>query len=556
MIKAKLTSSLEKAFVDDRIESFDTLERISVLKGERLSFQLLHTQEGENLKGMLYVPLIIEGDLSTCLTARDVCHLPVTRPVNSDPHYNNYLRITPGIYPDLLRPMHRGGCAVITRNTLNSIWIEINIGVDAKAGLHTLTLKLDAEKYGLGIIENTLEIEVIDAKLPEQTLINTQWFHCDSLASYYNVKVWSKRHFEIIENYMKVAVKNGQNMILTPIFTLPLDTAPGGERLTHQLVEVIKTNDEYSFGFKLFDKWIKLCQKVGFKYFEISHLFTQWGAAHAPKIMATQDGEYKKIFGWETDAHGAEYRAFIRSFLKEFIKHIKELGIDKRCFFHISDEPTLENLDSYAESKSIVADLLSEYTIMDAVSNYEVVKRGLLDIAIPSNDHIGSFIENKVEGLWTYYCCCQSVDVSNRLIAMPSYRNRSIGIQMFKYNIVGFLQWGYNFYQNYHSLDNINPTFDLSGDDWVPAGDLCSVYPAQNGEALESLRLIVFGEALQDMRALQLLEKYMSHEEIVEKIEEAFGEKIEFNVCATSARQMLAVRETVNELIKKSVKSK
>ena len=555
MIYTKLISSLEKAFVDESIDKFQALEKISVLRGERLSLQLLHIQDAVGYQFLCYPKLSLEGELAEYATARDVCHLPVIRPINPDAYDDNYLRTTPGIYPDLLRPLHQNGSAVIG-TTLGSIWIEIDIPNDFKPGAQKLTVKLDAEKYGFGIIENSIEIEVIDATLPEQTLINTEWFHCDSLATYYNVKMWSRRHFEIIENYMRVAVKNGQNMMITPVFTLALDTAVGGERPTHQLVGVTKCADEYSFDFKLLDKWIRLCNKVGFKYFEISHFFTQWGALHAPKIMATVDGEYKKIFGWETDAHGEEYRTFLRAFLKAFLEHMKKKGDDKRCFFHISDEPHIDHIENYKKSKAVVEDLLEGYTIMDAMSKYEFYEKGIIKTPIPSNNHIKPFLEHKVGGLWTYYCCGQSVDVSNRLISMPSYRNRSIGMQMFKYNIIGFLQWGYNFYQSFHSEDTINPTVDLSGDDWVPAGDICSVYPAQNGEALESLRLIVFNEALQDMRAMQLLEKYMPHDKIVAEIESVFGKSIEFDVCATNSQQMLAVREKVNELIKNCIKSK
>ncbi len=552
MIETKLVSSLEKAFVDDDIDNFKALRRISALRGERISFQLLHRQRGDKYIQFCLPPLYFSGALGSLAVAREVCHLPVVRPINYDAYDENYLRTTPGIYPDLLRPLHRGGSATVVK-TLGSIWIDLTIPESFAPGEHELTVKLDCEKFGLGIIENTLTVEVIDATLPPQTLINTQWFHCDSLASYYDVEVWSERHFEIIESYMRTAVKNGQNMILTPVFTLALDTAVGGERLTHQLVGVSKNGGEYSFDFTLLDRWVDLCDKVGFKYLEISHFFTQWGAHHAPKIMATVDGEYKKIFGWETDAHGEEYREFLRSFVTAFLSHMRAREDDGRCFFHISDEPSLDHIESYQKSKAAVADLLDGYTIMDAMSKYDFFERGIIKTPIPSNNHIKPFLENRVPGLWTYYCCTQTVNVSNRLVAMPSYRNRSIGIQMFKYNIVGFLQWGYNFYQSFHSTDAINPAYDLSGDDWVPAGDMCSVYPDSNGTPLESLRLIVFNEALQDMRAMQLLESYMPHEKIVAEIEAVFGGSIEFDVCATSADQMLAVREKVNELIKSFV---
>ena len=44
-------------------------------------------------------------------------------------------------------------------------------------------------------------------------------------------------------------------------------------------------------------------------------LYTQWGAEHCPKIMATVDGEYRRIFGWDTAATGEDYRNFLAAFL-------------------------------------------------------------------------------------------------------------------------------------------------------------------------------------------------------------------------------------------------
>ena len=86
-------------------------------------------------------------------------------------------------------------------------------------------------------------------------------------------------------------------MLLTPVFTPPLYTAVGGERPTVQLVKVIKENNKYSFDFENFRRYINLCLNCGIEAFEISHFFTQWGAKHAPKIVATVNGKEKQIFG-------------------------------------------------------------------------------------------------------------------------------------------------------------------------------------------------------------------------------------------------------------------
>lgn len=558
MYKLKIVSSLDKIFVDEKIDKFESVETISALRGERLSLQLLYTNEVECYDGpvdAVYAKLLTQGELAEYTSLRTVEQVVVTNPTNKHATDDNYLRLEPGVYPDILAPMRNNGKIVIAVSKLKSVWIEINIPKDIEAGEKLLSLTVLSDD---GALDKTLTvaIRVIDAVMPESELYFTQWFHCDSLAQYYGVRVFSERHWEIIESFARCAVRNGINMLLTPTFTPPLDTGVGHERLTTQLVEVRLLDGVYSFGFELLDRWIDMCDRVGIKYLEIAHLFTQWGAYHAPKVMAWVGGEYRRIFGWETDAHCEEYREFLRAFIKAFLAHMKKRGDDKRCFFHISDEPFGEQLESYKASRDTVFDLLEGYTIMDALSDFEYYSSGVVKTAIPSNDHIKSFIEHGVPDLWTYYCCVQGVDVSNRFIAMPSYRTRSIGMQMYKFNIVGFLHWGFNFYNNRYSYDAINPFIDPSGDDFVPAGDMFSVYPAQDGTPLESIRLSVFFDALQDIAAMKLCEKYYSREEIVSEIEKIFGESIAFDKCARSAATMLAIRERINEMIATGENSK
>ena len=444
MIKTKIVSSLARVFIDYKLDELNALKKISVLKGERVSFQLVHQRfmdEGDGIYNYreMFTP-VFSGNLAKYVTLREVQNVGVDLPVIVGETDDNYEKTEPGLYPDVLRPLHYGGKTISKVAFPTSLWIDLTIPADTEE-LGESVLKIEAVgDDGLVKSSNTLTVDVINAILPEQTLLLTQWFHCDSLANYYDVEPWSEKHWEIVENFARVAYKNGINLLLTPTFTPPLDTQVGGERLTTQLVGVTVNDGKYSFNFDLVDRWVDMCDRIGIKYFEIAHLFTQWGAKHAPKVMATVDGEYKKIFGWETDATSDEYVGFLRQFLTEFIAHMKKNGNDKRCYYHISDEPQLEHLEFYKAAKSSVEDLLEGYVIMDALSNYDFFEQGIVKTPIPCNDHIKKFIDNGVPNLWTYYCCGQRVNVSNRLIAMPSWRNRSIGMQMYKYDIVGFLQ--------------------------------------------------------------------------------------------------------------------
>ena len=556
MIKTKIISSLEKVFIDRTIDTYPELTHLSALRGERINFQIATTcvTKGATMPYIApkYMPKL-SGELAKYANLRQVMYVPVNFTSHSQGFDDNYLKTEPGLYPDVLRPLYYGGTITFAKDLLNSVWVEINIPKDMEAGTYDFTIEVDGGEFGT--TKSTVTVEVIDATLPDEDIYFTQWFHSDCLANYYNVEVWSDRHFEIVENFIRTARRNGINMILTPIFTPPLDTAVGGERRTTQLVGIEVNKGKYSFDFSLLDRWIEILNRCGVEYIEISHLFTQWGAKHAPKIMATVDGEYKKIFGWETDAHSEEYATFLQTFLPELLAHMKERGDDKRCFFHVSDEPHKGDEENYKASKAIVSDILKDYTIMDALSSIEFYEMGIIEHPIPSNSRIQPFLEANIPGLWTYYCVSQPIDVSNRFHAMPGWRNRSIGMQIYKHNIHGFLQWGYNFYNNQFSGDPINPYYEQSADYAFQGGDAFSVYPAMDGTALESPRLAVFYEGLQDIKAMKLAESLTSHDEVVKAMEESFGRSIEFNACAKSSYEMLRVRETVNSIIKKAIEN-
>lgn len=125
------------------------------------------------------------------------------------------------------------------------------------------------------LARDTYELTMIESQLPKQTLIHTEWFYVDCLATWYEVEVFSEENWQRIDQFMKTAVDHGINMILTPIFTPPLETQVGGDRPTVQLVDVEKSGDTYRFGFDKLSRWVELCRTNGMEYLEFSHLFSQ-----------------------------------------------------------------------------------------------------------------------------------------------------------------------------------------------------------------------------------------------------------------------------------------
>jgi hypothetical protein len=337
-------------------------------------------------------------------------------------------------------------------------------------------------------------------------------------------------------------------MVLTPVFTPPLDTAPGGERPTVQLVRVTLEDGAYGFDFTLLDRWIDMGRRCGIRSYEISHLFTQWGLAHAPKILVETGGVAVRRFGWETDSLGPEYRAFLQAFLPALVAFLGSRDLLGSVRFHISDEPSREHLPRYRDAFALVSSLLGGLPVMDALSDSEFGRIGDSHVPVVAIDHIGPFLASGTHPLWGYYCCGQTVGVSNRFFAMPSVRNRILGIQMYYHDLQGFLHWGYDFYNARLSLRPIDPYAVTDADGAFPSGDAFSVYPGQDG-CIESLRLVVFHDALQDHRALKLLESLEGRPAVLARIRGWFGEDFSIARCPLDPELLLRFRASLDQAI-------
>lgn len=553
-LKIKFISSLEKCFVEENIENKKSIDNITMFKNERSSFCVAYQETDTSIYAKSIATFKFNSNLDANIFIKKVDFVPVMMAAYHNKYDDNYLKYTSGLYPDLLTPYNDGDPLYLVPNNLNSLWITIEPNETVLSGNFFIEIMFYGEDSTL-LASQKLDIEVINCELPEQKIDVSQWLHADCLSSYYNVEPLSDEHFEILRNYIQTAVKYGITQILTPVVTPPLDTAVNGERPTVQLVDIFVDNGVYSFKYDKLDKWIDMCNEIGVKTFEICHLFTQWGVEHAPKVMATIDGEYKRIFGWETDAFCDDYKEFLQCFLNELVNHFNMIGLEKeRVVFHISDEPSLKHLENYIKAKEIIKDAICDYRIIDALSNYEFYANGAVSNPIPSNDSMDDFINNNVPNLWTYYCCAQCVDVSNRFLSMPSARNRIIATQFYKYNISGFLHWGYNFYYNQFSKHLVDPYRVTDAEYFAPSGDAFSVYPSKDKKAYESIRLVVFYDALQDLRVMELCEKLYSKEYVLNLIEEDLNYPITFKKFPHDPCYIINLRNKLNNSIKKSLK--
>ena len=205
--------------------------------------------------------------------------VPVS-PAPEDPD-EHYLVTTPGEYPDLLEPLPPDRA----RSPLHweALWIDV---AEQSAGDHTLTVA-PSDAAGEVLAEEVLRLRVHPHRLPPLTITNTHWFHADSLSTYYELEVFSERHWELIEAFLASAREMDVTSVLTPVWTPPLDTAEGAEPAVRPSSSGHSRGWRRQYRFDLCPpglRWLHLCREPGSTSLEMRHLFTQWGASTTPAI--------------------------------------------------------------------------------------------------------------------------------------------------------------------------------------------------------------------------------------------------------------------------------
>ena len=550
-LKAMFCSSLAKIMpsADPAVE----IRQGCALRGERFSFQLAYKSLDPD-RQMLKVKT--ESPFGKALRVRKVGLVPVE--YTGVAFDDDIISKDPGMYPDLLTDADPGDIPALP--TWRALWFTVDVPKNCKPGIYEIKVSLQIgwprlpDPVYADCCSKTFKLEVLDAVIPEQKLKHTNWFHCDCLATYYNVPVFSEEHWKIIGNFMKSAAAHGINMILTPVFTPPLDTNIGCERPTVQLVGVTRSKGKYSFDFSKLERWIGLARKSGIKYFEISHLFTQWGAVCTPKIVAKVDGKEKRIFGWDVKAGSKEYVGFLDAFLPRIAAFLRKKGLQKRVYFHCSDEPYAAHLEQYKANKEIMVRHLAGFPIMDALSHVEYYEQGIVTTPVPSEVALEKFLAAGMKERWTYYCCGPTTVFSNRFIHMPSSRNRIFGTLLYVYDIEGFLHWGFNFYYSGLSRYPIDPYKCNDSGYFFPAGDAFMVYPGKDGVPEDSIRYEVFFEALQDQRVLQKLESLVGRDAVLKELDKlAPGRKMKIDNYPKGEKAVLALRNKINSMLRKAL---
>ncbi len=456
--------------------------------GETIAFQV-GVRPADRL-GEITVEL--EGRLAAGATVRLAELVPLRRHT-IDTEVGMMEGHAPGFVPD---PLVSWRGVPFEGSVSRCLWVSLALPGEPGASEVAVTVRSGQQVLGRVVAGVT----VWPCRLAEHTLPVTNWFYSDALVDWYRVEPFSEGYWTLVERYFRNMVEHGQTAIYTPLFTPPLDH----KKRDLQLVGVTREPDgSFRFDWSLLRRWLALAQACGFRHIEMSHLFSQWGAAHAIRILVRQDGKLVPLFAPETPAASPPVRAFFERFLPELVSLLKAEGLFERTIFHLSDEPKEADLDRYRAVREMVREIVPEVRVTEALSRIDFYRHGLVDDPVPLISDLKPFLD---EGLrpWTYYCCTPRGAYPNRFLDVPLYRQRILGAMLFRFGLTGFLHWGLNYWYRGGTTELIDPYQVTDAHRWPSwtAGDPFIVYPGEDGP-VDSIRWETFRSAMNDYRLLE-----------------------------------------------------
>ena len=162
MIRTKLISSLDKCFIDSNYDEFAEIKSINIYKNTDAVFQLIAYNEEEARVARMVGKIEVEGDLAEFVKVRSVECIPNYVPIEPTPKYAaeldpDYIRNEPGLYPDLLLPLHHTNAVTVLNQQIHPVWIDVKNDGSFAPGEHTLKFKL-YNQYGEVVGENEITI--------------------------------------------------------------------------------------------------------------------------------------------------------------------------------------------------------------------------------------------------------------------------------------------------------------------------------------------------------------------------------------------------------------
>lgn len=487
-------SQNEWLFPDSNAADGKKSTKLSLLRNQTGAFQVIVTDIVPNqpikvtCKGLdgVQVTAYREKDVCVNRNTNDVHNGALTTDDWDNVASRNRVRKAPYRTYDALVPAE----GLITEASQETYYITLCPTESAKSGNHDGIITV---AFGVDSISFEVALRVGTKTLPEQTLKLTNWYSYPNMAKFHGLQYGSDEHVDMAKKYFALLNECGNNVFWC----------------TFDLTKANEENGKITFDFSEPKKRAQLALDCGAKILEWAPIISRPTWEDPPFL----------VWDYRNDTRGPNVlstggRKYFTAFLSQFNEFLTENGWRDISIVHVSDEPKELCASDFRIICGIVRKYLPGIKLIDAIEIFFL--QDALDIYVPK-DHYYQMNRNDFEDLrddrneiWFYTCNMPGGRWLNRFIDSPLLNTRLLHWGNYRYNLTGYLHWGFN-----HIGAEQDPFEQTSGNDWLPAGDTHIVYP-YGEQVLRSLRFMQMKCGVEDYEILKALS--LSNKEAANKI--------------------------------------
>lgn len=477
--------------------------KAEVARGENASFQFAIRSNDDISNLRIEVGNPKKGDIELADIKKGFVGFVKVGRANPDPSKDSYAPMS-GVFPD---PIIYQESKDVSFGTTQPIWVSVKIPLNADPGIYLGNVQISGEIDGQDFIEEKeISIEVFQPVIDKSSLWVTNWFFLDRL-HYLNNNEPVERHSDLYWELSRVMAKTLAEYRQNVAMISPFDHT-----------EFSYKNGNWSFDFSNFNKMVDLFVEEGvIGRLEVGHLGSRLdGSWSGPFGLYVPNVEIDSIDKEMLPLADSKTKSFYQSFLPSLMQNIKDHGWKEQYLQHIADEPIDANVDSYIEISKFLKNLVPELKIIEACHTHKL--ENMIDVWVPQmnflNEDLDFYSEQQEKGneAWYYTCLAPKGEYANRFVELPLIKTRLLHWVNFKYEIPGYLHWGFNYWGSKGGISTSdNPYEDTSGmivssGNILPGGDCWIVYPGEK-EIYPSIRLEAMRDGIVDYELLKMFQE-------------------------------------------------
>ncbi|MEU5645290.1 DUF4091 domain-containing protein [Streptomyces milbemycinicus] len=496
------------------IQGKDTKElALSAVRNEQISAQLA-IASGQDLDNVKAVVGDLTGPGGAKLSGDDtqvrfVKYVPVQRSKSEVDWSATIDQVSSGKEvsgdrnPDVVGdPLEERSSVDVPAYAAQPLWFTFHIPNKARPGAYKGTVKVEAD--GRTQASYPLTIEVADASAPDSddySFFLDVWAQPETIAQAHGVRLWSDKHWKLIEAYSRDLASRGQKVINTTIVDNPwhhqwsLGTRESQTATPYSsMVGWTWDGKSFSFDFGRWDKYVRTARRAG--------LGPDIGAF---SMLAFQDKEHLTYTDTRTgktvyenvDLGGDRWREAWGAFLPAFEKHLKAKGWLENTWLSFDERPidTMKVVKDFVHEVAPVFD--DRISVAGSISTEGVASNLSVDWGGIDAMTKEKAAERRAAGKITTFYVYGSPAHPNTLSYSPAVESRMLPWISAQRNLDGFLRWSYNSW----TRDPFNQPVHI-----FTQGDEYLVYPGKDGP-MSSIRWEQLKEGIEDYELIARLRK-------------------------------------------------